>query len=129
MLSTSCHCGTVRVEVARRPRSITECNCSVCRRYGARWAYYSRKSTNILAPDSSLRSYKRGRVLHFDHCRRCGCVVLYRPVASRGATDRLGINLRLVEDPDALAGMKILRFDGAKTWRDVGTCTLKEPWW
>ncbi len=48
---------------------------------------------------------------------------------SAGATDRLGVNLRMADEPDVLANLKILRFDGAKTWRDVGTCTLKDPWW
>jgi hypothetical protein len=129
MLTTSCHCGTVRIEVARKPRSVTECSCSICRRYGARWAYYSRKAVKIAAPPTALKAYKRGRVLYFDHCRRCGCVMAYRPIVSAGAKDRLGVNLRMVDDPDALAGLKILRFDGAKTWRDVGICKLDEPWW
>ena len=129
MLTTSCHCGTVRVELARRPRSVTECNCSICRRYGARWAYYARKSVKIAAPKSGLKSYKRGRVLYFDRCRRCGCVMLFRPIVSAGATDRLGVNLRMADKPDVLASLRILRFDGASTWRDVGTCMLKDPWW
>jgi hypothetical protein len=50
---------------------ITECNGSICRRYGARWAYYSRKSVKILAPADALQSYERGRARCFDHCRRC----------------------------------------------------------
>lgn len=50
MLKTSCHCGVVQVEVARRPTSLTECNCSICRRVGARWAYYSRKSLKSRRP-------------------------------------------------------------------------------
>jgi len=40
-LSGSCHCGAVVVNVARRPRQLTDCNCSICRRYGTLWAYYS----------------------------------------------------------------------------------------
>jgi hypothetical protein len=55
--------------------------------------------------------------------------MLWRLIKSNASTDRMGINLRLLDDPDVLAGIKILRFDGAKTWSDVGTCTLKEPWW
>ena len=37
MLTATCHCGAVRVDVPRRPRSLTNCNCSVCRRYGTLW--------------------------------------------------------------------------------------------
>jgi len=129
MLSTSCHCGTVRIEVARRPRTITECNCSVCRRYGARWAYYLGKSVKITAPARALQSYSRGRTLYFDYCRRCGCVMLWRLKASRGTAGRLGVNMRMLDDPDALAHIKVLRFDGAVSWKDVGTYILKRPWW
>ncbi len=61
--------------------------------------------------------------------RFSGCVMLWRLIKSTGTNDRMGINVRLLENPDVLANIKILRFDGAKTWSDVGTCTLKEPWW
>ena len=40
MLTASCHCGAVQVCVPRKPRSLTNCNCSICRRYGVLWAYY-----------------------------------------------------------------------------------------
>lgn len=129
MLKTSCHCGAVRVEVARRPTSLTECNCSICRRVGARWAYYSRKSLKITAPADGLQSYSHGRFLYFDHCRHCGCVVLWRPIVPRGETDRMGGNMRLIDDPDALANISVQRFDGAKTWRVLETRTLDQPGW
>ena len=38
-LTASCHCGAVRIEVQRAPRTLTGCNCSVCRRHGALWAH------------------------------------------------------------------------------------------
>ena len=129
MLKTACHCGAVTIELARKPRSITECNCSICRRYGARWAYYLKKSIKITAPASGLQSYKRGKVLYFDRCRRCGCVMLWRLIKSNAPNDRMGVNLRHLENPDVLDNIKIMRFDGAKTWSDVGTVELKEPWW
>ena len=40
MLTATCHCGAVRVDVPRKPRRLTSCNCSICRRYGTLWAYY-----------------------------------------------------------------------------------------
>jgi hypothetical protein len=47
MLTASCHCGAVMVQVPRKPRSLTNCNCSMCRRYGVLWAYYKdRRGTN-----------------------------------------------------------------------------------
>lgn len=129
MLKISCHCGAVTMEVPRKPRTITECNCSICRRYGARWAYYLKKSVKITASKTGLQSYKRGKVLYFDRCRRCGCVMSWRLIQSNQPGDRMAINVRQPDNPDVLTNIKILRFDGAKTWSDVGTCTLKEPWW
>lgn len=36
----SCHCGAVRIAVARAPEWVGACNCSLCRRTGALMAYY-----------------------------------------------------------------------------------------
>ena len=41
MIDVACHCGAVRLTVPRAPVEVTECNCSICRRLGARWAYYA----------------------------------------------------------------------------------------
>src|SRR5690606_27848108 len=37
----SCHCGAVQFELAHAPETVTECNCSFCRRVGVLWAYYT----------------------------------------------------------------------------------------
>lgn len=41
MIEASCHCGAVRLEIEKAPTEITDCNCSICRRYGVLWAYYT----------------------------------------------------------------------------------------
>lgn len=119
----------MRIELARRPRSLTECNCSICRRYGARWAYFLGKSVRIAAGANALRSYARGRMLVFEHCGRCGCVMRWRLSKGDGADDRMGVNMRMAEDPALLAGITIRRFDGAVSWKDVGTRQLRQPSW
>jgi hypothetical protein len=128
-VKTSCHCGAVRIEIARRPRSITECNCSICRRYGARWAYFRSTSVQVVAGVRALRRYARGRMLFFEHCSRCGCVMRWRLQKGRGANDRLGVNMRMAEDPSLLANATIRRFDGAVSWKDVGVLKLRHPSW
>ena len=40
MLKLSCLCGQVRIEIRRRPDFINECNCTLCSKSGARWAYF-----------------------------------------------------------------------------------------
>ena len=39
----TCHCGSVALWLAAWPTEVTECNCSLCRSYGAIWAYYPAK--------------------------------------------------------------------------------------
>ena len=39
MIQTSCLCGRINVTLDARPDFIHECNCSLCRKSGARSAY------------------------------------------------------------------------------------------
>ena len=42
MIEASCHCGAVRLEIDSPPDEVTDCHCSICRRYGALWACLER---------------------------------------------------------------------------------------
>jgi hypothetical protein len=35
------------VTIPRKPKSIADCNCSICRRYGTLWAYYKAATVTI----------------------------------------------------------------------------------
>ena len=116
MLKASCHCGAVEIQVARRPRLLCDCNCSICRRYGILWAYYRRKSFKLLRGRRRLASYLWGkRTLKFFHCRSCGCVTHYE-MARRRPGSAVAVNARLM-DPEIITRTRIRRFDGAKTWK------------
>jgi hypothetical protein len=107
----SCLCGAVRLELARRPRQLTDCNCGVCRRYGALWAYASQTTARVIAARGATRAYRRRpRGIRFHHCARCGCLTHYT------GGRRVAVNARMVE-PAGLAGLRVRRLDGAKTWR------------
>ena len=118
MLTTSCHCGAARIEVSKKPRKLTACNCSVCRRYGAIWAYFRRKDVR-LPSRRALAFYAWGdRRLLFGRCRKCGCVTHWeRRVKKRDGSDRMGINVRNVEIPESVAKLPIGMLDGARTWK------------
>lgn len=90
MLVGTCHCGAVRVEVPRRPRSLTDCNCSICRRYGVLWAYYRPAPVRVIAGRGSTVGYSLGRKsLRFIRCSTCGCVTHYERTKGEG---RIGVN-------------------------------------
>lgn len=115
MLTATCHCGAVRIHVPRAPRTVTSCNCSICRRYGALWAYYKASTVQIEAPKGKLCSYSRRRkVRAFFRCKRCGCVTHYKYLKKWGS-GTVGVNATNFE-PRVLQGVRIRELDGASTW-------------
>ena len=115
MLESSCHCGRVKIEVPEPPETVTDCNCSVCRRYGVLWAYYSPSLVGIAAGANATDIYMcNDRLLEFHRCRNCGCVSHWAPTDK--AYDRMGVNARLMP-PEILARARIRRLDGANSWK------------
>ena len=116
MITGTCHCGAVRVELPRKPRSVTNCNCSICRRYGTLWAYYKAAEVHIVAPPDTTDAYSWGRKSQrFVRCSTCGCIVHWEKLAPT-AESRVGVNVRLF-DPAVLGAVRIRRLDGASTWK------------
>jgi hypothetical protein len=108
----TCLCGAVRVVVATKPRSLTQCNCAVCRRYGTLWAYYRRRAVTITGKRSHYRRRRGG--LRFTRCVTCGCVVSWEH--ARGPEGRMGVNARLL-DHAVIATVSIKVLDGDGNWR------------
>lgn len=118
MIEATCHCGTVQLQIQSTPETVTDCNCSICRRYGALWAYYHPAQVQILAKEGATISYRWGdRRLEFHHCRHCGCVTHWAAV--KQPADRMGVNARLMP-PEVLATARTRRLDGADTWQYFG---------
>jgi hypothetical protein len=119
MLTASCHCGAVTLRFRRTPRAITQCNCSICRRYGALWGYFRRSSVSVSAAKKALASYTwRNRVREFWHCRTCGCLTHYEQrVKKPDGSDTLAVNLRNVDQPEQIAAVPIKLLDGAGSWK------------
>ena len=116
MLTGACHCGSVRVTIPRKPRTVTDCNCSICRRYGVLWAYYKASSVRIEAKRKATKSYSWGRkALKFVRCATCGCVVCWQRIVPKPRS-YMGVNFRNF-DPSVIESTRIRRLDGAKTWK------------
>ena len=114
MLTGACHCGAVRVTIPRKPRAVTDCNCSICRRYGVLWAYYKLPAVRVEAKRGTTESYAWGRKsLKFVRCKTCGCVVVWQPIRPR-EKGWMGVNYRNFA-LDLLNAVRIRRLDGA-TW-------------
>jgi hypothetical protein len=117
MLFGSCHCGAVRLEIARKPSQLTQCNCSICRRYGALWAYYTRKSARVVCAAGTVSPYAWGNsAIEFYHCTRCGCLTHYERAKKKQDDTRVAVNARMLE-PEDIASIRIRKLDGAATWK------------
>ncbi len=109
----------MRLELPRIPRTLTQCNCSICRRYGAIWAYFRRSSIRVRAARGALARYRWGnQIRSFIHCQKCGCVTHYEHRRRRpDGSDILAVNLRNVDDPELIARVPIKLLDGAGSWK------------
>jgi hypothetical protein len=119
MIKAACHCGAVRLTVTPAPVWVLDCNCSICRRTGALWAY----SRDILAQTTlemrllqgadKLETYLwNDREIGFCRCKACGClthhVAMETPNAIRGVNARMFVGF----DPESVT---IYRSDNAHT--------------
>jgi hypothetical protein len=113
MIEASCHCGAVRLTIDAAPETVTDCNCSICRRYGVLWAYYSPKQVRFGPPEPATETYMwDDRSIAFHRCRTCGCVTHWAAVDP--TRDRMGVNARLMP-LEVVAQARIRRLDGAVT--------------
>jgi len=115
VIELSCHCGQVGLAIEIPPTEVTDCNCSICRRYGILWAYYSPKAVTLNGGATDIYMWD-DRAIEFYRCTACGCVTHWAPVDKRH--DRMGVNARLMP-PGVLAQAKVRFLDGAVTERYV----------
>ena len=57
MIRTHCHCGAVTIEIPHPPETLTDCSCSICRRYGVLWGYFERGQVRITAAPGATQAY------------------------------------------------------------------------
>jgi hypothetical protein len=109
MIEATCECGAVRLEIETPPETVGDCNCTICRRYGALWAYYPVSKVRV---SGATTSYLRGRrIVEFHHCAVCRCLTHWS-AADKSWTGKMGVNARLMA-PQILQAAQIVPLDGA----------------
>ena len=110
-----CHCGAVSFTYPQTPEFLTQCNCSLCSRLGALWAYETRANVVLACGESATIRYIQGdRTLESHSCNTCGCTTHWLSVDG-DESSRMAVNFRLC-DPDAIKDIRVRQFDGADTW-------------
>ncbi|KAJ5682404.1 hypothetical protein N7462_005569 [Penicillium macrosclerotiorum] len=87
-LKSTCHCGAITVIVPHQPEEINECQCTICRRYAAAWAYYKVNEVKF--------NMKEGAKL-----RRCYWWPLEEKTPDGGAAE-FGLNTRNMDPMEIL---------------------------
>ena len=114
MIEASCHCGAVHFAVETAPDQVNDCNCSICRRYGALWAFYPREDVRLSGHPEHTTGYVWGeRTIETFRCNGCGCVTHWEPF--RPEATKLSVNMRNF-DPAEIGQVRLRRFDGADKW-------------
>ncbi|HQT85665.1 MAG: aldehyde-activating protein [Acidiphilium sp. 37-64-53] len=122
MLNLTCLCGRVRIEVPKRPAFINECNCTLCSKSGARWAYFHPADVGIVGTTAGYRRDDKddpAAEIHF--CANCGATthfVLTESAIARFGNVQMGVNMRLADEND-LAGIE-LRYPDGRAWAGTG---------
>ncbi len=126
-VKANCHCGAVQIEMNEAPDALLECNCSVCGRYGVKWAYYTQDQVKIIADKDAFDFYIWGdRTTNFNFCKTCGCLTHYT-AAEGEESDRVAVNGRMLADRKLLDALPMRYFDGRDSWQMVDKLPVDHP--
>ncbi|MBB4632436.1 GFA family protein [Sphingosinicella soli] len=122
MMNFSCHCGLIRIEIKKQPDYIHACNCSLCRKSGARWGYFHPSEVNAEGPAKGYcREDKDDPAAEVQFCSNCGATTHFTLTASAAAkfgNSLMGVNMWLADESD-LAGIE-LRYPDGNAWSGEG---------
>ena len=122
MLNLSCLCGQIRVEAAKPPDYIHECNCTLCRKSGARWGYFHPSEVIVEGvAEGYCRDDKDDPGARLQFCATCGSTthfILTESAVAKHGNVVMGVNMRLADESD-LAGIE-LRYPDGKSWSGTG---------
>lgn len=122
MIKLACLCGRIRIAITKTPDFIHACNCTLCSKSGARWAYLHPSEVSV---DGTTTGYSRddkddpGAEIHF--CATCGSTthfILTESAVAKFGNGMMGVNIQLADEDD-LAGIE-LRYPDGRAWSGEG---------
>jgi len=98
-MKLTCHCENIQIE-APLPETVTCCNCSICSRYQALWAYYDPALVQIKTGTGGEQIYTwNDHEIEFVRCAECGCVTHYRTLPA-GTNAVAAVNFRMASEEE-----------------------------
>lgn len=122
-MTGTCLCGACSITIEGRPEFIHDCNCSLCRKVGAAWAYFSSPAVRLRGSTVTfVRPDKAVPAVEVHSCSSCSVTTHFQLTRAftkqNPSADLTGVNMRLFE-PDELAGVEV-RFPDGKGWSGAG---------
>lgn len=116
MFNIECHCANIKLTASRPPPDLTDCNCSICQRLGALWAYYDIADVEISVGDTRKDTYAWAeKTITYHRCGDCGCTTHYTTIEENG-NELVAINCRMAA-PSDISKIPVREFDGLTTWK------------
>ena len=115
-MRAACHCTAVRLEISVLPEWVLDCNCTLCRRYGALWSYPDHTQVKLVQGADATDTYTwLDGELAFHRCRTCGCVT-HMSALDVDPPRVFGINTRMIPTLDPRS-VRVRQKDNGHTGR------------
>ncbi|MFD0848289.1 GFA family protein [Sphingosinicella xenopeptidilytica] len=122
MVKLSCLCGQIHIATEKRPDYIHECNCTLCSKSGARWAYCHPSEVSVEGVTNTYsRQDKDDPAAEIHFCPTCGATThftLTPGAVAKFGNSMMGVNMWLADEKD-LAGIE-LRYPDGRSWSGAG---------
>ena len=94
----SCHCNSVKFKLETNLDKVAQCNCSFCKRRGAKLALEKKDAIEITEGEENLTSYQfNTKVAKHHFCKKCGIQVYSN---RRFDPNGIGVNLGCIDAID-----------------------------
>ncbi|MGE7955157.1 GFA family protein [Pseudomonas sp. NPDC089530] len=118
----SCLCGAVQYRITSRPKALSHCHCSQCRKsHGAAFASYGsvlRSDLHIDQGADSLKSYPSSESVLRQFCGQCGSSLFWSRNQGEHA-DWISIALGTLDTPFTAEKQKHIQVASKASWYEI----------
>jgi len=126
----SCLCGAVKYQLSSRPKALSHCHCSQCRKsHGAAFASYGsvlRSDLQIVQGAESIQSYRSSETVLRQFCSQCGSSLFWSRDQGEYA-DWISIALGTLDTPFTADKQKHIQVAFKAAWYEIQDHWPQEP--